>query len=223
MAKKLIIFMLALALCLSICACGETPETDNDDKETTSTETDPPTDPSDPDDPTNPGSSANPTGFRDPEEAARSFLTAWHRNDAETLMKQTPSFENDAILRHLKIDVPAGADKEALLLNAWKSIVLGQYAPDRQIDVTTTVYAEGDAEETIAKVKKQFRTEGFATEEDLAAIEEIVLVACEGVPPSAHSALLSAEVLCLKIGGHWYTSYVGTSIQTAPNNSSSAA
>ena len=209
MVKRLIIFMLVLTLCISTCACGETEEAENDPKETISA-----TKPGSSADPTGPNSSEKPTGFQAPEEAARSFLTAWHRNDAETLMKQTPSFENDAILRHLKIDVPAGADKEALLLNAWKSMVLGQYAPDRQIDVTATVCAEGDAEETIAKVKKLFLTEGFATEEDLAAIEEIVLVACEGVPASAYSPLLSAEVLCLKIGGHWYTSYIGTSIGT---------
>ena len=212
MVKRLIIFMLVLTLCISTCACGETEEAENDPKETASEKNDPSTDPSDPDDPTNPGSSETPTGFQVPEEAARSFLTAWHRNDAETLMKQTPTFENDAILRHLKIDVPAGTDKEALLLNAWKSVVLGQYAPDRQIDVTTTVCAEGDTEEAVAKAKNQFLAEGFATEEDLAEIEEIVLVACAGA--SAGKVMLSAKVFCMKIDGHWYTSYVGTSIWT---------
>lgn len=221
MVKRTIIFILVLALCISFCACGETPEAGNDPKETSSETTDPtnpanpgdPTDPSDPDDPTNPGSSANPTGFRNPEEAASSFLIAFHRNDAETLMKQTPAFENDAILRYLEIDVPAGADKDALLLNAWKSMMLGQYAPDRQMDVTTTVHAEDDAEEIIAEVKNHFLTGGFATEDDLAEIEEIVVVDCKGVPSSAYSATLTAEVICMKIGGCWYTSYIGTSIR----------
>ena len=228
MVKKLIIFMLVLAMCVSICACGETPEADNDPKETTAETTDPPTDPSDttdptdsanpgnpsdPDDPTNPGSSANPTSFQNPEEAAISFLTAFHRNDAETLMKQTSAFENDAILQYFDIEVPAGADKNALLLNAWKSLVWGEYAPDRQIDVTTTVYAEDDAKEIITEVKNQFLTGGFATEADLAKIEEIAVVNCVGVPSSAHAATLTAEVICIKIGGYWYTSYIGTSIR----------
>ena len=80
------------------------------------------------------------------------------------------------------------------------------------IDVTTTVCAEGDTEEAVAKAKNQFLAEGFATEEDLAEIEEIVLVACAGA--SAGKVMLSAKVFCMKIDGHWYTSYVGTSIWT---------
>lgn len=228
MVKKLIALMLVLVLCLSVCACGETEDAKNDSKETTAETTAPttnptdptaPSDPADPNAPANPNDSANPgnseipTDFATPEEAASSFLTAFHRNDAETLMKQTTSFENDGILRYFEIDVSAGADKNALLLTAWESLVWGEYAPDRQITVTTTVNTGEDAEETIAAAESYFLSEGFATEADLAKVAQMVVVTCVGVPESAHASTLTAEVFCMKIGDCWYTSYLGTSIR----------
>lgn len=216
--KKMAIFLLILTLCVSICACEKAEKGKKDPKETTygtaSGLTTNPTNSTSPADPANPGDSSNTNApnFQSAEEAARSFVVAFHRNDAEAMMRQTPDFENDAILRYLEIDVPAGADKEALLIGAWKSMLPGESAPDRQIDVTTTFYTGDDAEEIIADVKNNFIAHGYATEEDLAGIEEVVLASCEGVPAGDSYLIITADVYCMKIDGHWYTSYIGSSI-----------
>lgn len=213
--KKMAIFLLILTLCVSICACIGAEKEKKDSKETTyGTASGLATNPTNPTNPADPGDSSNTNApnFQSAEEAARSFVVAFHRNDAEAMMRQTPDFENEAILRYLEIDVPAGADKEALLLNAWKALLPGESAPDRQIDVTTTVYTGDDAEEIIADVKNNFIAHGYATEEDLAGIEEVVLTSCEGVPSGDSYLIIAADVYCMKINGHWYTSYIGSSI-----------
>lgn len=217
MTKKIICIALALVLCFGLFACsGETAE---ETKAPTTAATNPAetTAPTQPEEttapatePTTPTVPAEPT--RTPEEVACSFVSAILKQDAEALASCMADFEQDILLAMAEIDVPEGSDKNALLIAVLETLLTIQGTEPAEVDVEGALHDPPHVARELEEMKKQYVTDELATEETIATIQEMACILCYNTSDSPVE--VDETVICIKVGGEWYVSYVLTMMET---------
>ena len=183
--KRLLSFLLVLALAIGFCACQK------GDQATA---------------PTNTAVSA-----ATPEQVAESFLTAMYGQDAQGVVAHFPDYTLDLVMQMAELD-PNTADKRQAITDSLTQSFAEE--PDKVTAITVeTELAEPFLKDSyLQTVQEYYIGSGLVTQEEVDQVEDVVFVAynAELSYESGRQTSITdfrAMIPCVKVDGQWYVDF----------------
>lgn len=217
--KKTLAWILALCLCLSLCACGA-PRKKAPDNNTGTTQGDVP----------------GPADTNTPEEVAKRFYLAMAEQDVDTMAELTPPYSYDVFAYVLNIPIEEGVTGKdaakaayAYMFGDGGMLLKVDYA---SIEINTRLTPEEDIpgdilqgiEESYVQHEMMAR-ETFESIEDTAWVDaECIIIKEDG--SEDRSDYGEVRLICVKVDGKWYMDFLmvmtmpvqnGTADKAEPN------
>ena len=190
--KKTLAWILALVLCLSLCACGGKKATQ--------------------------GNVPGPADTNTPEEVAKKFYLAMAEQDVDTMAELTPPYSYDVFAYVLNIPIEEGVTGQdaakaayAYMFGDGDSLLEVDY---KSIEVNTRLTPEADIPgDILQSIEEGYVQHEMMTQETFHSIEDTAWVDAECTivkedGSEEHEDYGEVRLICVKVDGKWYMDFI---------------